>query len=201
MYEKQRTRYKGFNVLDEKKEWDQHTEEIVLKRLGPFAAPKFLLPEEKEMLKAIASHLIYDDRKEILEFVINHTDESLTSPVGEGERKPDAPPLKDLIRWGLKALDNAARGQFDCSFVELNAGQQFEMVAALQKAKAYLVPDWQQIPQKELFKKLASLIVSAYYAHPTIWSEIGYAGPAYPRGYVRLEFGLTDPWEAERNEE
>jgi len=29
-----------------------------------------------------------------------------------------------------------------------------------------------------------------------VWSEMGYGGPAYPRGYYRIEAGVTDPWEA-----
>ena len=29
-------------------------------------------------------------------------------------------------------------------------------------------------------------VVGAYYAHPAAWSEIGWGGPASPRGYVRL---------------
>ena len=39
-------------------------------------------------------------------------------------------------------------------------------------------------------------IVSAYYAHPTAWNEIGWGGPASPRGYVRMDFNRRDPWEA-----
>jgi hypothetical protein len=37
--------------------------------------------------------------------------------------------------------------------------------------------------------------VSAYYSHPWAWDEIGFGGPAYPRGYMRLENGLPEPWE------
>src|SRR5262252_10658338 len=36
----------------------------------------------------------------------------------------------------------------------------------------------------------------AYYMHPTAWSEIGWGGPASPRGYVRMDFDRRDPWEA-----
>jgi hypothetical protein len=43
---------------------------------------------------------------------------------------------------------------------------------------------------------MAGDIVLAYYAHPTAWSEIGWGGPASPRGYVRLDFNERDPWEA-----
>ena len=39
--------------------------------------------------------------------------------------------------------------------------------------------------------------VGIYYAHPYAWDEIGYGGPAYPRGYIRLENGRPEPWEVE----
>jgi len=39
--------------------------------------------------------------------------------------------------------------------------------------------------------------VSIYYAHPAAWNEIGFGGPASPRGYVRLGFDRRDPWEAD----
>ena len=45
-------------------------------------------------------------------------------------------------------------------------------------------------------KRLLHDIVSAYYAHPTAWNEIGFGGPASPRGYVRMDFDRRDPWEA-----
>lgn len=40
-------------------------------------------------------------------------------------------------------------------------------------------------------------VVDAYYAHPYAWDEIGFGGPAYPRGYMRLEGGRPEPWEVE----
>ncbi len=39
-------------------------------------------------------------------------------------------------------------------------------------------------------------IPRAYYAHPAAWNEIGFGGPASPRGYVRMDFDQRDPWEA-----
>jgi hypothetical protein len=39
-------------------------------------------------------------------------------------------------------------------------------------------------------------IAGAYYAHPTAWNEIGFGGPASPRGYVRMGFDKRDPWDA-----
>jgi hypothetical protein len=39
--------------------------------------------------------------------------------------------------------------------------------------------------------------IEGYYAHPFAWDEIGFGGPAYPRGYMRLENGRPEPWEVE----
>lgn len=191
-----RTRYPGYDLLKEQKEWDPHTREVVLKRLGPFPKPKFLQENEVQMLKIIANHLVYDNRSEITDWVIHHIDQSLTSNIGEGQRAPKAPQAKDLIRWGLQAINKVATIKYKAVFLGLDEKQQFGILAAIQNGKAEAVPEWAKVPQKELFKKLAAEIVSAYYSHPTVWSEIGYGGPAYTRGYVRVEIGLTDPWEA-----
>ena len=40
-------------------------------------------------------------------------------------------------------------------------------------------------------------VIGAYYAHPSAWSEIGWGGPASPRGYVRLDLDERDAWEPE----
>lgn len=194
-----RTRYPSYDVLREREHWDEHTREIVLKRLGPFDNNKFLTDHEAEMIASIARHIIYDNRKEILAYVVHHLDSILASPVGEDQRKVGTPPRQELIREGLKAIDKLARQQYGTPFLELDEKKQLSMLEGLDHGKAMALPEWQLIPQKELFKKLATETVSAYYSHPVVWSEIGYGGPAYPRGYVRVEMGLTDPWEAKRD--
>ena len=58
-------------------------------------------------------------------------------------------------------------------------------------------PFWRGMPSDLFFsKRVLHDIVGAYYAHPTAWSEIGWAGPASPRGFVRLDKNMRDPWEA-----
>ncbi len=72
-------------------------------------------------------------------------------------------------------------------------------VALLQRAEAgeLHASEWDTMNPRDFFtKRLARDIVLAYYAHPTAWSEIGWGGPASPRGYVRLDFNERDPWEA-----
>ena len=57
--------------------------------------------------------------------------------------------------------------------------------------------EWGDLRCEVFFKmRLGHDIVLAYYGHPTAWSEIGWGGPASPRGYVRLGMDERDPWEA-----
>ncbi|MGN6563908.1 MAG: gluconate 2-dehydrogenase subunit 3 family protein, partial [Thermomicrobiales bacterium] len=55
---------------------------------------------------------------------------------------------------------------------------------------------WRRMPPDRYWSLLVGDVVSAYYAHPYAWDEIGFGGPAYPRGYFRLE-GKPEPWEVE----
>ena len=53
------------------------------------------------------------------------------------------------------------------------------------------------MPVKRFWAMLLGDCVAAYYSHPWAWDEIGFGGPAYPRGYMRLENGMPEPWETD----
>ena len=40
-------------------------------------------------------------------------------------------------------------------------------------------------------------MLSAFYSHPWAWNEIGFGGPAYPRGYARIGAGQRENWEGD----
>ncbi|KAB2954269.1 gluconate 2-dehydrogenase subunit 3 family protein [Heliorestis acidaminivorans] len=190
--------YPDYDVLSLINEWDDHTKEIVLKRLGPFPEPQFLEEKEVKMLRLIAKHLCYENRDDIIDWIIYFLDQRLKSNIGEHQRKSSLPQEKILIREGLKATDEATAQKYGKNFISAEIKEQFEILSSMQQGKAPMIPRWDSILQKELFDKLLDIMISAYYSHPTIWSEIGYGGPAYPRGYYRIELGWTDPWEPRR---
>ena len=191
--------YPNYDVLALQDEWDDHTREIVKKRLGPFQFT-LLSQWEQEMIKVIAGHLAYDDRDEVLTWITAHLDQKLNQPFGESQRKPKTPPQKALILDGLKALDHWAKSSHYKAFLHIKTDQQCQLLSSLQLGSLAHEQGWDTALQKALFKKLLSLVIEAYYSHPWVWSEIGYGGPAYPRGYVRVELGLADPWEPKRPE-
>lgn len=195
-----KTHYPSYDVMAFQEEWDSFTREIILKRLGPFPKAAFLTKNEEGMLALIAEHLTYDNRKKIIAWILYHIDAKLVSETGEAERKPEVPLEKVLVRDGLKFINTVARQRFKEDFATTQTEEQFQILSQLQTGQITGNVMWQKELQKELFKKLAELIISAYYSHPTVWSEIGYGGPAYPRGYYRVEFGLRDPWEAKKED-
>lgn len=193
--------YPEFNVLDERDAWDATTRGVVLQRLDDPPPLRFFTDDEAAAMEAVARHILYEHEPHLLAYVVSEADRNLNSSYGEGQRKPGVPPAGDLVRGGLQALDEVARGRVNVPFREADVPVQFDIVQRLQHGTVEPVPQWQNIPQKALFKKLVGLLVKAYYSHPDVWSRIGYAGPAFPRGYYRLELGVTDPWEARRSDD
>ena len=40
-------------------------------------------------------------------------------------------------------------------------------------------------------------VVQGFYSHPWAWNEMGFGGPAYPRGYAALGAGHKEHWEGD----
>ncbi|MBN3527219.1 gluconate 2-dehydrogenase subunit 3 family protein [Paenibacillus apiarius] len=191
-----KSHYPSFDVMKERDEWDSHTQIIVTERLREETTWQALQELELATLGAVCRLLVADERDNVISYILMHFDQIITSKIGEGQRKAGVPEEKTLIREGLQQLDNKARNEHGAPFDQLKGAQQSEILERLSEGKLQLSPEWTALKQKGLFKKLLGTAIDAYCSHPDIWSEIGYAGPAYPRGYVRGDIGQLDPWEA-----
>jgi hypothetical protein len=194
--------YPNFNVMDQKNHWDAHTREVVEKRLHVKQQehPRALTKEQSYALFELCTVLLDDKRQSVISFVVHHFDKKLKSDIGEAQRKKGVPEEATLIRDGLTLLDDACIQRYHTKFAEIvNEETKKQVVLDLMAGTLMMQSKETSVPTKDFIKKILNEAVSAYYSHPVIWSEIGYAGPAYPRGYVRTEMGLTDPWEARQN--
>ncbi|WP_134699093.1 gluconate 2-dehydrogenase subunit 3 family protein [Ammoniphilus sp. YIM 78166] len=180
--------YPNYDVLRNKEEWDEHTRSIVLSRYNRTWEFQFLTLQEVEILHLICSRLVDDTREDLVAYMVKHIDQTLVDSPGEGQRKVGVLPAHQLIREGLQWLNEASIKQYMLGFTQLEKRQQLHLLDEFSRGNFL---------QKEWFKKLLSLATESYYSHPTVWSEIGYGGPAYPRGYVRAQLGQLDPWEAQ----
>jgi hypothetical protein len=66
------------------------------------------------------------------------------------------------------------------------------LVAGMQDSET-----WHGLPGKHVWSLWSRYACAAFYAHPWAWNEIGFGGPAYPRGYKVLHPGWREPWEVE----
>ncbi len=114
----------------------------------------------------------------------------------DGYRDAHLPKMQEAWRRGIAALDIEARQRYRARFHELTPSEQDEILRAAERGELKCEA-WRRMPSNVFFhRRILSDVVSAYYSHPTAWNEIGWGGPASPRGYVRMDFNRRDPWEA-----
>ena len=193
-----RTRYPGYDVLAKRcgPSWNEQTRRVVAARLSIDPVPRFFTADEFQTVSVIASRIVPQPEARPPVPVAALVDEKLFRGASDGYRESGMPRDGEAWRLGIRALDAEATTAHGGRFHTLAEKIQDELLARMQRGQLNS-PEWGGMPAKDFFsKRMARDIVLAYYAHPTAWSEIGWGGPASPRGYVRLDFNERDPWEA-----
>ncbi|MGH8191748.1 MAG: gluconate 2-dehydrogenase subunit 3 family protein [Rhodanobacteraceae bacterium] len=191
-------RYPGYDVLNKRdtQSWNDATRAVIDERMAITDTPKFLNVEEWQTLRAICDRIVSQPHDRTPVPVAALVDRKLADDERDGYRHASLPPLREAWRRGLAALDAAALAQHQRRFHLLPSAQQDELLKATQDGNL-AGADWQGMPSDTFFsERLAHDILDAYYSHPASWNEIGFGGPASPRGYVRMYFNRHDPWEA-----
>ena len=178
--------------------WNPRTRAVIDERLGVTPdTHRFLDAEAFATLRALAERVVPQpaDRTEPVPAAAL-VDHKLASHEHDGYRIAGLPEQGEAWRRGLTALDAEARKAFGAPFRVLGAWARDELLKAAEKGE--LTGDaWGGMASELFFKKrVLPDLVKAYYAHPTAWNEIGWGGPASPRGYVRMDYDRRDPWEA-----
>ena len=193
-------RYPGYDVLSKRNSlsWNEQTRQVIDERLAIDPARHIFFNEEEwPTLRAVCDRIVPQTvarpRPVPLAAMV---DEKMHAHGGDGYRSADLPPMREAWRCGLAAIDAEAKAGRGLRFHEIGPLEQDAILTAVQHGKVRSAA-WQGLPPKRFFtQRVLHDIVSCYYAHPTSWNEIGFGGPASPRGYVRMNFDRRDPWEA-----
>jgi len=191
--------YAGYDVLDkwDTPSWNEQTREVVRRRLEEIPERRYLTEEEWRLLEAVAARLVPQPERGHPVPIVPWIDRKLADNCGPGYRYADMPPMREAWRQGLAAIRAEARNRQGGPFEGLSDEEQDALLADIQHGRV----DgrcWGGLPPGGFFTHLLLReTVAVYYSHPSAWSEIGFGGPAGPRGYVRLGFDERDPWEAE----
>jgi len=190
--------YPGFSTLSQQRFWDEATRSVVLARVREIPPIRFFTSEEAALMEAVLARILpQDDRDEEHQIpILPALDERLYSGRIDGYRFDDMPPDGEAHRLGLQAIEAIARHLFGRPFVDLGPTEQDEVLKTIHDGSPPAAAEiWQRMSVKNYWYLLVQDAVEVYYAHPYAWDEIGFGGPAYPRGYMRQEHGQPEPWE------
>ena len=193
-----KTPYPDYDVLEKRDSpsWNEQTREAVRQRLEDVPPRRFLSEEQWTLLEAIVARLVPQPDREEPVPIVPWIDEMLHKNETPGYRYADMPPMREAWQRGLDAIAAEARNRDGRSFEQLPPDEQDALLTDIQRNRVDK-QIWGDLPAGGFFlHHLLKQTVGIYYSHPDAWSEIGFGGPASPRGYARLGFDERDPWEA-----
>lgn len=191
-------RFATYDVLDKRDtpSWNDKTREAIDDRLALQVLDGILDDLQLASLRHLLSRVVPDPSGRPPTTTLAMIVRRIAENASDGYRDHRLPQMADCWKRGLDALEAEGRARHGAAFASLKPVE----VDALLKcvASANVKADWGNLPS-DLFwsKRLLPDCISAHWAQPSLWSAMGFGGPASPRGYVRLGLNRRDPWEAE----
>ena len=98
----------------------------------------------------------------------------------DGWRYEDMPEDGQAWRESLRFLDEDSQAACSREFARASVEDQRAVIQAVQDLGA---KEWHGLNAARVWSLWTRYACTAFYAHPSAWNEIGFPGPAYPRGY------------------
>ena len=192
-----RERYPGYDVMSQRGHWDEATRTVVLDRVHNAPTIEYFDESEAQLLQAVCDRLMpQEDRAEDERIpIVPWIDQRCAAKITSGVRYDGMPSDWEAWRRGLRGIDESSLAMEGKRFIELDdlARDRILKTISLGNPPGEI---WQSLPARRFFYAIMMAgIVGVYYANPIAWNEIGFGGPAYPRGYLALNFGRPEPWE------
>jgi hypothetical protein len=185
----QRSRFPGFDVLGQSRHWDPVTAGVVAARVGPPAPLTFFTGAEQACAAAMLNLLTGqsdDPRIPVVEMV----DARLAAGETDGWRYADMPEDGQAWRDTLSYIDADAGARCGTTFAAAPEKDQAALIQSVLDADR-----WHGLPAAHVWSLWTRYACTAVYSHPSAWDEIGFPGPAYPRGYKNTGVGRLESFE------
>jgi hypothetical protein len=184
-------RFPGFNVLGQASRWDPVTAGVVLNRVRRPPDIRFFTPAEEAIATALCDRLLgQDDQPKVA--VVPVIDARLAEQETDGWRYDDMPEDGQAWRDTLRFLDEDSQDAWSLPFAQAAAEDQQAVLQAVQDLGG---KEWHGLNAAHVWSLWTRYACTAFYAHPSAWNEIGFPGPAYPRGYKNPGVGKREPFE------
>lgn len=170
--------------------WEPATTAVVATRVGVPPPVRFFTPDEVATASALFDQLLHQ-REDPRVPVVNLVDARLAERQTDGWHYASMPEDSEAWRRSLAGLEADARSRHGRGFVELDWREQTDLLRRVQGTDG----DWHGLPSSAIWSLWTRYACTAFYSHPWAWEEIGYTGPAYPRGYKHLGIDAREPFE------
>jgi hypothetical protein len=182
-------RFPGFDATSQAGHWDPVTAGVVLARLGPPPSPRFFTVEEEATARPLLDRLLAQDDDPRVP-VFEHIDARLAEGDTDGWRYADLPEDGEAWRRSLRHVEEDAAARHGARFGALVVEDQRDLLEAIREGDR-----WHGLAAARVWGLWMRYACAAFYAHPWAWNEIGFPGPAYPRGYANLGLDRREHWE------
>jgi len=178
-------------VLDQAGSWDAVTAGVVLSRIGRLPGIRFFTPAEEATATALCDRLLGQDSEPKVA-VVPQIDARLAERQTDGWHYADMPEDGQAWRSSLRFLDEDSQDACARDFAQAPAEDQRAILQAVQDLGS---KDWHGLNAAHVWSLWTRYACTAFYAHPSAWNEIGFPGPAYPRGYKNAGVDSREPYE------
>ena len=189
-------RYPDYDVLEQQEHWDEVTRKLILDRVHDVPEIRFFDTGEIETLTVFADLFLAQDCEPRIP-VMAYVDEKLFKGELDGYQYFDMPDDRETWRRVARGLDEEAERRGRDRFALLSVEDQVEVVHDFAGGRLH-GGVWDTLNVSRGWSVVTRHLLQQFYAHPWAWNEIGFGGPAYPRGYSR--FGSPHLQGAEREE-
>jgi len=178
-------RYPDYDVFEAADTWDAATAKVIEARMNLPTELRFFGTAEQATVRAFCDICVAQDADPRVP-VVEMIDEKLAAGRLDGYQYDDMPDDRETWHLVLAGLDEVAHSRYGkVSFAALAPEGQEAVVSDLSQANL-AGGSWERLNIKRAWSVCMRMILSAFYSHPWAWNEIGFGGPAYPRGYMRL---------------
>jgi Gluconate 2-dehydrogenase subunit 3 len=184
-------RFPGFDAAEQARHWDPVTAGVVLNRLSMPPDIRFFTPAQEAIATALCDQLLGQAGGPLVP-VVPLIDARLAEQQTDGWRYADMPEDGQAWRDSLAGLDADARDKFGRGFAECAEADQQAVIQAVQDLGS---GQWRDLNAGHVWSLWTRDACTAFYSHPDAWNEIGFPGPAYPRGYKNTGVDAREPFE------
>jgi hypothetical protein len=191
-------RFPGYDVLAgrDTPSWNAKTREVIEKRLALQVQDGVLTPAQLATLQVIVHRVCPDPPGRPATTTLAMIVHKIAENACVGYRHHLLPRTAECWKRGLDALEAEARARYGVAFAALT-GENADIVLRLVSLGDVRAGEWADLPPKLFWGwRLLPDCIAAHWSQPSLWSAMGFGGPAAPRGYVRTGVDRRDPWEA-----